>query len=144
MKFGLKCSILNIKMNKIIKFERLYFLLEPFLESLQDVHVKYNIQLTLNSRNFGILKANAKTVTKMIYMAGWQRLIRIHSGWHTAKYLSKLTASVVNTEPTLDTWTKPYKKGKHELYKSCILGDKNSRGIFSVESVDKIYKLFLS
>ena len=30
-------------MNKIIKFVSIYFLLEPFLESLQDVHVKYNI-----------------------------------------------------------------------------------------------------
>ena len=38
-KFGLKYSILHFKMNKTIKFERIFFSLEPFLESLEDVHV---------------------------------------------------------------------------------------------------------
>ena len=40
VKFDLRWrSILHFKMYKTIKFERIFFSLEPFLESLQDVHV---------------------------------------------------------------------------------------------------------
>ena len=41
IKLGLKCSFLHFEMDKTIKFERIFFSLEPFLESLQEVHVKY-------------------------------------------------------------------------------------------------------
>ncbi len=36
----------------------------------------------------------------------------IHSGLQTAKYLSRLTARVVKTEPTLATCVSPYRKGR--------------------------------
>ena len=39
IKFGLTCSILHFKMDKIIKFESIWNPLEPFLESLQEIHV---------------------------------------------------------------------------------------------------------
>ena len=41
MKFGLKCSNLHFKKNKTIKFEPTWVWLEPSLESLQRIHVKY-------------------------------------------------------------------------------------------------------
>ena len=40
IKFGLKCPILHFKMDKTIRFERIFFSLETFLESLQEIHVK--------------------------------------------------------------------------------------------------------
>ena len=40
MKFGLKCPILHFKMDKTIGFKRIFFSLETFLESLQEIHVK--------------------------------------------------------------------------------------------------------
>ena len=49
MKFGLKCFILHFKMDKTIKTikcERIFFLLETFLESLQEIHVKAIVYLT--------------------------------------------------------------------------------------------------
>ena len=45
VKYGLRCSILHFKLNKTIKFERIFFSLEPFLESLQDVHVNKRLSL---------------------------------------------------------------------------------------------------
>ena len=40
MKFGMKCFILHFKMEKTIKFECIFFSLETFLESLQQINVK--------------------------------------------------------------------------------------------------------
>ena len=40
IKFGLKCPILHFEMDKTIKFERIFFSLEHFLESLQEIRVK--------------------------------------------------------------------------------------------------------
>ena len=37
-------NILHFKINKTIKYECILFPLEPFLESVEDVHVKYIFQ----------------------------------------------------------------------------------------------------
>ena len=39
IKFGLKCPILHFKMDKTIKFEHIFFSLETFLGSLQQINV---------------------------------------------------------------------------------------------------------
>ena len=49
MKSGFKCSVLNFKMNRTIKFECI-FSLEPFLESLLDVRVIQAIKVSCHNK----------------------------------------------------------------------------------------------
>ena len=41
-----------------------------------------------------------------MYVAGWHRRILIQRGRQTAKYLSRLTAKVLKTDPTLNGQTR--------------------------------------
>ena len=40
---AMKCSILHFEMDKTIKFERIFFSLEPFLKSLPEIHVNTTV-----------------------------------------------------------------------------------------------------